>query len=214
MEIERQRLVSELPSDTITAVASGRIGQTSQMISGVTLGSDEANRNFELRGVKSELGETKSPLALAEFASVTSAQKRKLQNDGSTAHDGMSATRAAHLSVLQTADEASLNEGQTTTMFEPELDIRGFNEIDIVGDLDRDDRGNVLLFLDEATGKSVLIDAQYRPVNTYGYLVDKATGDIIDGYGRKVFDRRDLDERGNLPMPYALEKFNFNPFDL
>lgn len=29
-----------------------------------------------------------------------------------------------------------------------------------------------------------------------------------------MFDRRDLDERGNIPMPYAIEKFNFNPFDL
>lgn len=83
-----------------------------------------------------------------------------------------------------------------------------------MGDLDRDDRGNVLLFLDEATGKSVFVDAKYRPINMYGYLIDKATGDIINSSGAKVFARRDLDERGNIPMPYALEKYNFNPFDL
>ena len=29
-----------------------------------------------------------------------------------------------------------------------------------------------------------------------------------------VFPQSDLDERGNIPMPYAIEKFNFNPFDL
>jgi hypothetical protein len=43
--------------------------------------------------------------------------------------------------------------------YEPDVDYRTFNEIDIVGDLDRDERGNVLLFLDEATGMSVYVDA-------------------------------------------------------
>ena len=43
--------------------------------------------------------------------------------------------------------------------YEPDVDYRTFNEIDIVGDLDRDERGNVLLFLDEATGISVYVDA-------------------------------------------------------
>jgi hypothetical protein len=146
---------------------------------------------------------------LADVPDYASVQKRKLQEDGaSTANDNL--TRAARLSLQQTADEASQNEAA----FESHVELRTFNEIDIIGDLDRDERGNVLLFLDEATGKSVLIDAQYRAVNIYGYLVDKATGNIIDNDGRKVFDRHDLDERGNLPMPYALEKFNFNPFDI
>jgi hypothetical protein len=99
--------------------------------------------------------------------------------------------------------------------FDPEFDNRTFNEIDIIGDLDRDDRGNVLLFLDELTGKSVYVDAKNKPVNVYGYRIDKATGDILHAKtGKKVFDRRDLDERGNIPMPFAIEKFNFNPFDL
>lgn len=43
--------------------------------------------------------------------------------------------------------------------YEPDVDYRTFNEIDIVGDLDRDERGNVLLFLDEATCMSVYVDA-------------------------------------------------------
>ena len=32
--------------------------------------------------------------------------------------------------------------------------------------------------------------------------------------GEKMFARKDLDEKGNIPMPHALEKYNFNPFDL
>ena len=37
---------------------------------------------------------------------------------------------------------------------------------------------------------------------------------IHNGTGATVFMNRDLDERGNIPMPFAIEKFNFNPFDL
>jgi hypothetical protein len=44
--------------------------------------------------------------------------------------------------------------------------------------------------------------------------VDRATGDVLSLNGAKTFDRRDLDERGNIPMPFALEKYNFNAFDL
>ena len=88
-------------------------------------------------------------------------QKMKPDNDRSTVHDNTSNNRAAHMSMLQT-DEASFVMDANTThqmFFEPDIDYRAFNEIDIVGDLDRDERGNVLLFLDEATGKSVYIDA-------------------------------------------------------
>ena len=115
---------------------------------------------------------------------------------------------------MMNTDEASFMMNSGTMFFEPQNDYRSFNEIDIVGDLDRDERGNVLLFLDETTGKSVFVDAKYRPINNYGYLIDKATGDVLNQSGAKVFDIRDLDEQGNIPMPYALEKYNFNPFEL
>jgi hypothetical protein len=38
----------------------------------------------------------------------------------------------------------------------------------------------VLLYLDEATGKSVYVDAKYRAINAFGYLVDKVTGDVVN----------------------------------
>ncbi len=31
--------------------------------------------------------------------------------------------------------------------------------------------------------------------------------------GATVFNRKDLDEKGNIPLPFSIEKFNFNPFD-
>ena len=154
-----------------------------------------------------------SDISASQMA-VTADQKVKPDNDRSTVNDANSNNRAAHLSVMQTDENSFIDANVTNQMFfEPDVDYRKFNEIDILGELDRDDRGNVLLFLDEATGKSVYVDAKYRPINAFGYLVDKS-GDIINGSGKKVFDRRDLDERGNIPMPYALEKYNFNPFDL
>ena len=46
-------------------------------------------------------------------------------------------------------------------------------------------------------------------------MIDLETGDIINSVnGSKVFAFRDLDEKGYIPMPYSIEKFNFNPFQL
>ena len=46
-------------------------------------------------------------------------------------------------------------------------------------------------------------------------MIAPETGDIIHNTtGEKVFARKDLDERGNIPMPYSIERFNFSPFDL
>ena len=95
-----------------------------------------------------------------------------------------------------------------------EADRSEFNEIDIVGTLDRDERGNILVPTDE-NGNKRAFDQEGRPINHYGYLINKETGDIFHNTSlAKVFARRELDERGNIPMPFALEKYNFNPFDL
>ena len=45
-----------------------------------------------------------------------------------------------------------------------------------------------------------------------GYLVDPKTGDIVNNLnGDKMFDKKDLDERGEIPAPFNVEKYNFNP---
>ena len=92
---------------------------------------------------------------------------------------------------------------------------REFNEIDVLGDLARDDRGNVIVPVDQKTGGKVTSDRKGRAINQHGHLIDLETGDIINSVnGSKVFAFRDLDEKGNIPMPYSIEKFNFNPFQL
>ncbi len=44
-------------------------------------------------------------------------------------------------------------------------------------------------------------------------MQDPATGDILENYqNQRVFSREDMDERGEIPAPFCVEKFNFNPF--
>lgn len=98
---------------------------------------------------------------------------------------------------------------------ENEFEKRDFNEIDILGSLNRDDKGNIIVPIDENTGSKRSFDNNGRPINHYGYLIDSETGSIINTHTfAKVFSYADLDERGNIPMPYAIEKFNFNPFEM
>lgn len=52
-------------------------------------------------------------------------------------------------------------------------------------------------------------------VNPKGYLIDEKTGDVVEKERhKKVFDHKDLDERGELPPPFNLERFNFNAHDV
>lgn len=119
------------------------------------------------------------------------------------------------MSALQTADDASGFDNSFVQPAESDTERREFNEIDILGSLDRDDKGNVIVPTDEKTGSKRSFDKDGRPINHYGHLIDSETGDVIHNTtGERVFARKDLDERGNIPMPHSLERFNFNPFDL
>ena len=53
-------------------------------------------------------------------------------------------------SMMQTADEASAYDN--SIMVDNDFDRREFNEIDILGALNRDDKGNVIVPIDEASG--------------------------------------------------------------
>ena len=87
-----------------------------------------------------------------------------------------------------------------------------FNVNDVFGDFDSDDKGNPLILKDH---KGVLVDKEGNRVNPKGYLIDEESGDIIEKEnGRKIFDANDLDERGELPPPFNLERFNFNIHDV
>lgn len=89
---------------------------------------------------------------------------------------------------------------------------RKFNVNDILGEFDRDERGHPLILQDK---KGELIDKEGNRVNEKGYLVDPKTGDVLERTQRmKVFDHKELDERGELPPPFNLERYNFNGHDV
>jgi hypothetical protein len=52
-------------------------------------------------------------------------------------------------------------------------------------------------------------------VNPRGYLVDPKNNDVIENMtGQPMFRSDEIDERGELPAPFAIEKYNFNPHKL
>lgn len=89
---------------------------------------------------------------------------------------------------------------------------RRFNVNDILGDFDRDDKGHPLFLQDN---KGELVDKEGSRVNEKGYLVDPKNGDILTKKeGKKVFGNEELDEQGELPHPFNLERYNFNAHDV
>ena len=94
----------------------------------------------------------------------------------------------------------------------PNADNRTFNVNDILGELDRDDRGNIIVLQDSQGNNR---DKTGQPTNIRGYLTDPQTGDILENHTRqKLFDAADVDDKGEVPAPFCVEKFNFNPHNL
>ena len=94
----------------------------------------------------------------------------------------------------------------------PNADSRKFNENDILGDYDRDEKGNVILPEGEDAASGVFTDKHGNRTNQRGYLIDPATGDVINNMnGQKMFDQSEMDDRGEVPAPFSFEKYNFNP---
>ena len=66
-------------------------------------------------------------------------------------------------------------EQRIRNMRDPEK--RRFNVNDVLGEFDRDDKGN-LVILQNKTGS--LIDKDGNRVNEKGYLIDEKTGDVLE----------------------------------
>ena len=94
----------------------------------------------------------------------------------------------------------------------PDAELRNFNENDILGDFDRDKKGRIILKRDK---KDYFVDKVGRRVNEKGYLIDPKNGDIVNNALRnKMFDNSEINEKGELPAPFCLEKYNFNPHNI
>lgn len=83
---------------------------------------------------------------------------------------------------------------------------------DILGDVDHDEKGNVVVPIEGSDGKHK--DKTGKQTNQKGYLVDGDKNVIENLNGEKMFSKDDMDERGEVPGPFNWEKFNFNPHQL
>jgi hypothetical protein len=92
----------------------------------------------------------------------------------------------------------------------PTVASRKFNECDIVGNLDRDEKGNVIQGNEIGTSGNFK-DKDGKTTNQRGYLLDKS-GNVVNNHnGQMMFNKKDVDEKGEIPGAFALEKHNFNP---
>lgn len=94
-----------------------------------------------------------------------------------------------------------------------DANLRSFNVNDILGDLDHDEKGNVVVPpADKNTGKHH--DKIGKETNPKGYLLNK-NGDVIENLnGEKMFNSSEMDDKGEVPGPFCVEKYNFNPHQL
>ncbi len=94
----------------------------------------------------------------------------------------------------------------------PQADAMEFNENDIMGEFDWDENGNIILVTNK---KGQLTDKKGNRVNERGYLRDKF-GHVKHAYepGRRVFSKFALDEKGEIPLPFSYDRYNFNAHDI
>jgi hypothetical protein len=79
-------------------------------------------------------------------------------------------------------EQAKLKIDDPIIQVPPDSQKRTFNENDILGEFDRDDKGNIILLQDE-NGNNV--DKLGRRVNERGYLLDpNGSGDIIENLNK------------------------------
>jgi len=91
--------------------------------------------------------------------------------------------------------------------------LRTFNVNDILGDLDHDEKGNVVVPPADNGGNHY--DKSGALTNRRGYLLDPSSGDVLENLnGETMFPKKDMDERDEVPGSFAFEKYNFNPHQL
>ena len=95
------------------------------------------------------------------------------------------------------------------------INQRTFNENDIIGNFEREWSGHIKE-REYTLRKMYFRDRDGNAVNQRGYLIDETTGDIRSQYTFDVlFKNYNLIGVGNsryeLPLPYRLERHNFNP---
>jgi len=108
--------------------------------------------------------------------------------------------------------DSDYDSGSHVPITNPDTNSKVFNEHAIMGEFDKDEKGNIILLTNE---KGNLVCKNGRKVNEKGYLRDRF-GHILYGSKNRVraFKEDELDERGEIPLPYSWDRYNFNGFDI
>jgi len=114
------------------------------------------------------------------------------------------------LSDQNDADEDADAEDNDVLECPPAANSRTFNEYDVLGKLNRDDDGLVIApEKNRATGKCK--DLKGNKTNQKGYMVN-LNGDVVNNRDAEImFEKKMIDYKGELPSPFKVERFNFNP---
>lgn len=114
-------------------------------------------------------------------------------------------------------DQKTELQSKKSVYYDMELEFfnqRTFNINDILGDFVFDWKGTLVKRKDQLIQNNYR-DMNGRPVNNRGYIINQELGCVINKYNQNLmFKKEDLDESGEIPMPFALEKFNFNPHEI
>lgn len=115
------------------------------------------------------------------------------------------------LSIL-VQEDALKNFGRPKNVIEvpPNPNTRRFNECQILGDLDHNRNGRIVVGPIEPVS-GCYFDKQGRKTNQRGYLLDSAGNVINYVNGQIMFRKEELDEREEIPQPFLLESHGFNP---
>ena len=93
-----------------------------------------------------------------------------------------------------------------------QLNQRTFNENEVIGNFVRDNEGRIK-HRDEIQKRGYR-DLDGQMVNEKGYLINEVSGAIRSRYSWEdlfIGEFGSMKELGELPMPYRLERYNFNP---
>lgn len=93
------------------------------------------------------------------------------------------------------------------------LNQRNFNLFEVLGNFPLDNKGRII------DRRRTLLASEFRdtdgqPVNEFGFLLNEETGYIRSRYTYEDLFlpiHNSIEERGELPMPFRLERHNFNP---
>jgi hypothetical protein len=79
--------------------------------------------------------------------------------------------------------------------------------MDLLGVLDKDRKGNIIIRRDPKTGK--MVDKLGKLITAKGYLCDD-DGNIINNEGKMLFEKDTLTKDGEIPKLFSFLKFNID----